>query len=60
MAGRTTIAEVERLVNPGAVDPARVDTPGVFVQRVVVTDHGKPIEKLTTRPRTTGSIRDDT
>lgn len=35
MAGRITIAEVERLVEPGEIDPADVHTPGVFVQRVV-------------------------
>jgi 3-oxoacid CoA-transferase subunit A len=35
MAGRTTIAEVERLVEPGAIDPDQVHVPGVFVQRVV-------------------------
>ncbi len=33
MAGRITIAEVERLVEPGELDPENVDTPGVFVQR---------------------------
>jgi 3-oxoacid CoA-transferase subunit A len=35
-AGRITIAEVERLVEPGEIDPQNVHTPGVFVQRVVV------------------------
>jgi len=35
MAGRVTIAEVERLVEPGEIDPQTVHTPGVFVQRVV-------------------------
>jgi 3-oxoacid CoA-transferase subunit A len=59
MAARITIAEVEELVDPGTIDPAHVHTPGVFVQRVVVTDHEKPIEKFTARPRPTGSIRDD-
>lgn len=34
-AGRITIAEVERLVEPGELDPQTVHTPGVFVQRVV-------------------------
>jgi 3-oxoacid CoA-transferase subunit A len=34
-AGRITIAEVERLVEPGEIDPQTVHTPGVFVQRVV-------------------------
>ncbi len=36
MAGRITIAEVERLVEPGEIPPENVHTPGVFVQRVVV------------------------
>jgi 3-oxoacid CoA-transferase subunit A len=52
MAGRITIAEVEQLVEPGELDPAHVDTPGVFVQRLVeVGVEGKRIEKRTTRPR---------
>jgi 3-oxoacid CoA-transferase subunit A len=47
-----TIAEVEELVEPGELDPRHVDTPGVFVQRVVeVGAAGKAIEKLTTRSR---------
>jgi 3-oxoacid CoA-transferase subunit A len=50
MAGRITIAEVERLVEPGELDPEHVDTPGVFVQRVIeVGEAGKRIEKLTSR-----------
>jgi 3-oxoacid CoA-transferase subunit A len=52
MAGRITIAEVEELVEPGELDPEHVDTPGVFVQRVVqVGEAGKLVEKRTTRPR---------
>ncbi|MGW5519967.1 CoA transferase subunit A [Nocardia africana] len=48
MAGRVTIAQVERLVEPGEIDPARVHLPGVFVQRVVdVGAVGKRIEKRT-------------
>src|SRR5919198_5496841 len=35
MAGRITIAEVERLVEPGQIPPEQVHTPGIFVQRVV-------------------------
>jgi len=42
-AGRITIAEVEELVEPGELDPARVHTPGIFVQRVV---HAPGVEKL--------------
>ena len=42
-AGRITIAEVEEVVEPGELDPARVHTPGIFVQRVV---HAPGVEKL--------------
>ncbi|MFJ5838108.1 CoA transferase subunit A [Streptomyces shenzhenensis] len=35
MAGRVTVAEVEELVEPGALDPDAVQLPGVFVQRVI-------------------------
>jgi 3-oxoacid CoA-transferase subunit A len=53
MCGRVTIAEVEELVEPGALNPNDVHTPGVFVQRVVplTTEQAadKRIEKRTTR-----------
>jgi len=49
-AGRITIAEVEQLVEPGEIDPALVQTPGIFVQRVVpVPAAEKRIEKRTVR-----------
>ena len=55
MCGRTTVAEVEHLVDPGQIDPAEVHTPGVFVQRVVALTaeqvDAKQIEKRTVRPR---------
>ena len=52
MAGRITIAEVERLVELGELDPDEVITPGIFVQRVVVsTDRPKVIEQRTVRAR---------
>jgi 3-oxoacid CoA-transferase subunit A len=58
MAGRITIAEVERLVEPGELAPDDVHLPGVFVQRVVeLTPEqatAKQIEKRTTRPRPEG------
>ena len=54
MCGRTTIAEVEELVEPGDLDPDDVHTPGVFVHRVVpLTPEqaaDKRIEKRTVRP----------
>ncbi len=50
MAGRITIAQVEELVEPGAIDPGQVHLPGVFVQRIVHTGpQHKRIEKRTTR-----------
>ncbi|MDQ6926458.1 MAG: CoA transferase subunit A [Candidatus Eremiobacteraeota bacterium] len=55
MAGKITIAEVEELVEPGAIDPEHVHLPGVFVQRVVhVGTEGKRIERVTTRKRDGG------
>jgi 3-oxoacid CoA-transferase subunit A len=53
-AGRVTVAEAEVLVGIGDIDPDHVDTPGVFVQRVVASvAREKPIEQRTTRPRAT-------
>jgi 3-oxoacid CoA-transferase subunit A len=55
MAGRITIAEVEELVEPGAIDPDQVHLPGIFVQRVVALSPeqaaDKKIENLTVTPR---------
>ncbi|PPJ26988.1 succinyl-CoA--3-ketoacid-CoA transferase [Nocardia nova] len=48
MAGRVTIAQVEKLVQPGELDPSQIHLPGVFVQRVVHTGlQDKRIEKRT-------------
>jgi 3-oxoacid CoA-transferase subunit A len=49
--GRVTIAQVEELVEPGELDPAEVHTPGIFVQRVVLTSKvEKRIERRTVNP----------
>ncbi|MBF6195956.1 CoA transferase subunit A [Nocardia sp. CDC186] len=49
-AGRITIAQVEELVEPGEIDPDRVHTPGIDVQRVVhVGKVSVGIEKRTVR-----------
>lgn len=51
MSGRITVAEVEHLADD-FLDPERVDTPGVFVQRIVrVEDATKDIEQVTVRSR---------
>jgi 3-oxoacid CoA-transferase subunit A len=49
-AARLTIAEVEELVEAGAIDPDHVHTPGIYVQRVFKgTGYLKRIEKRTVR-----------
>ncbi|HEY2557843.1 MAG TPA: CoA-transferase, partial [Diaminobutyricibacter sp.] len=58
MAGRVTIAEVDRLVEPGEIDPDDIHLPGIYVDRVVVLTAQQssdlPIEKVTVRPRPEG------
>ncbi|GAA3747311.1 succinyl-CoA--3-ketoacid CoA transferase subunit A [Leifsonia bigeumensis] len=51
MAGRVCIAQVEELVEPGAIDPDTVHLPGVYVHRVVEVGTGieKRIERRTVR-----------
>jgi 3-oxoacid CoA-transferase len=50
MAARVTVAEVEELVAPGAIDPDAVATPGIFVQRIFQgARYEKRIEKRTLR-----------
>ncbi len=49
-AGRVTIAEVEQLVDIGAIDPDQVHTPSIYVQRIIQCDHHeKRIERRTVR-----------
>lgn len=51
-AGRITVAEVEEIVPAGTFDPDCIHTPGIYVDRLVVsTINEKRIEKLTTRPK---------
>lgn len=53
-AGRATVAEVEEIVPEGSFDPDCVHTPGIYVDRIILsTINEKRIEKLTTRPRET-------
>ena len=49
-AARITIAEVEHLVEPGAIDPDHVVTPGIFVTHILQgAKYEKRIEKRTIR-----------
>lgn len=51
-AGKVTIAEVEEIVPPGALDPDHIHTPGIYVDRVIEGPfYEKRIEFRTTRPR---------
>ena len=51
-AGKVTVAEVEELVEAGALDGDAIHTPGIYVDRVFVgAPYAKRIEKVTTRPR---------
>lgn len=50
MAAKTTIAEVEELVEDGELDPNFIHTPGIFVQHIFQgTDYEKRIEQRTVR-----------
>jgi 3-oxoacid CoA-transferase subunit A len=48
-SGRVTVAEVEELVEVGQIDADQVHTPGIFVDRIVVTRSEKRIEHRTVR-----------
>ena len=48
-AGKVCVAEVERLVDVGTLDPDQIHTPGIFVDRIVEGVHEKRIEQRTTR-----------
>jgi 3-oxoacid CoA-transferase subunit A len=49
-AGRITVAEVEELVEPGQIDPDRVHTPAIYVQRIFkAQSRNTVIERRTVR-----------
>jgi 3-oxoacid CoA-transferase subunit A len=51
-AGKVTVAEVEEIVPEGALDPDCIHTPGIYVDRVVLsTINEKRIEKRTVREK---------
>jgi 3-oxoacid CoA-transferase subunit A len=53
-AAKVTVAEVEHLVEPGALDPDSIVTPGIFVQRIVhLPVVQKRIEQRTVRKHET-------
>ena len=51
-AAKTTVVEVEELVEPGQIDPDHIMTPGIFVDRIVRLETvDKRIEQRTVRKR---------
>jgi 3-oxoacid CoA-transferase subunit A len=50
-AGKVTVAEVEKIVEIGELDPESVHTPSIFVDRVIQTVSEKRIEQRTTLAR---------
>jgi 3-oxoacid CoA-transferase subunit A len=48
-AGKVCVAEVEKLVETGALDPDQIHTPGIFVDRILEGVHEKRIEQRTVR-----------
>jgi 3-oxoacid CoA-transferase subunit A len=53
MAGRTTVVEVEEIVETGTFDPDAVHLPGIYVSRIVLNTHPeKRIEKRIIREKT--------
>lgn len=49
MAGKVTVAEVDKIVPVGTLDPNFIHTPGIFVQRIVEAKCEKRIEQRTVR-----------
>jgi len=52
-AGKTTVVEVEEIVEAGAMDPDHIHTPGIYVQRIFKGSFEKRIEQRTVRVRET-------
>jgi 3-oxoacid CoA-transferase subunit A len=54
-AAKISIVEVEEIVPPGTFDPDCIHTPGIYVDRIVLsTVNEKRVEKMTLRERDTG------
>lgn len=49
-AGKITVAEVEEIVQPGELDPEFIHTPGIYVDRVILSKFEKRVEQRTVSP----------
>ncbi|TDF42136.1 CoA transferase subunit A [Alteromonadaceae bacterium M269] len=47
-AGKVTVVEAEKIVEPGELDPTQIHTPGIYVDRVIQGNFEKRIERLVT------------
>ncbi len=50
-AGKVTVVEVEHIVPTGSMDPDQIHTPGIYVDRIILTVPEKRIEQRTVRQR---------
>ena len=50
-AGKMTIAEVEKLVEPGELEPDQVHTPGIYVQRIFKGAQLREADRAAHRPQ---------
>lgn len=48
-AGKITVVEVEEIVEPGELNPTEIQTPGIYVNRVIKGTFEKRIEQRTVR-----------
>ncbi|MCD8511159.1 MAG: CoA transferase subunit A [Bacillus sp. (in: Bacteria)] len=46
-AGKVTIAEVENLVEPGELNPEHIHTPSIYVNKLIIGEQEKRIERKT-------------
>lgn len=54
-AGKITVVEVEEIVEPGALDPDLIHTPGIYVNRIILGTFEKRIEQRTVQTKTEGA-----
>jgi len=50
-AGKVTVVEVEHVVPTGTLDPDQIHTPGIYVDRIILTVPEKRIDQRTVRQR---------
>ena len=56
-AGKITVLEVEEIVEPGELSPSQIHTPGIYVDRIIVGNFEKRIERriISSPPSTTSN-----